>query len=518
MTPKTKVPKAENGVRSELLKGNQTPRLLSCPPSVSSAGAECVELAASFGLILDDWQQTVLHHALGEQPDGRWAAFEVGLCVPRQNGKGSVLEALMLAAMFLFEAPLTVYSAHEFSTSLSMLRRLELLIRGADEYAHMIKAITHSNGKEGIELTNGCRAVFRTRTKSGGRGLAADITILDECMILGWDSYSALMPTLSARPNAQLWYVGSAVDQQVHVNGEVFTSVRRRGLEGTDPKLMWCEWSCTEEDDPADPLSWAAANPSLNIRIRQDHVASEFRAWRHSPRSFAVERLGVGDWPEMLADEHQPVIADELWDSLAVPADDTPALTDQRALAIDRSPDGAVWTVAAAVRRADSKIHVELGYHGGGDIHAVLDLVRLAVRRLEPDIIVIDTKSTAAPLAALLKEVEYDYLLTNTPDFILACGGLVADVEAGVVSHTDQIPLTTAVGAAGKRELPSGGWAWSRKTADGSPITALVGVTLAHFGLRSLPPPAPKHKPAIPLVDLDAGRDDGFKDWSRTPF
>jgi hypothetical protein len=40
------------------------------------------------GLILDPWQQFVLVNALGERADGRWAAFEVGVDVARQNGKG----------------------------------------------------------------------------------------------------------------------------------------------------------------------------------------------------------------------------------------------------------------------------------------------------------------------------------------------------------------------------------------------------------------------------------------------
>jgi hypothetical protein len=187
------------------LRGDQTPRILTYPKAQTSAGAECVELAASFGLDLDPWQQLVLHHALGEKPDGRWSAFEVGLCVPRQNGKSAILEARMLAGLFLFEEPVVVYSAHEFPTALEMLRRLDLLISGSDEYSRLVKRIIRSNGKEGIELINGCRALFRTRTKSGGRGLSGDCVILDEAMILGWEALGALLPTLSARPNSQLF-------------------------------------------------------------------------------------------------------------------------------------------------------------------------------------------------------------------------------------------------------------------------------------------------------------------------
>jgi hypothetical protein len=63
------------------------------PPAATSAGEEAVELAAMAGIELDPWQELVLRESLGEREGGKWAAFEVGLIVPRQNGKGTVLEA-----------------------------------------------------------------------------------------------------------------------------------------------------------------------------------------------------------------------------------------------------------------------------------------------------------------------------------------------------------------------------------------------------------------------------------------
>jgi hypothetical protein len=68
--------------------GAQRPRLLHVPEFVSSTGEEACELAAMAGLEMDPWQQFVLTNALGERPDGLWAAKEVGVEVPRQNGKG----------------------------------------------------------------------------------------------------------------------------------------------------------------------------------------------------------------------------------------------------------------------------------------------------------------------------------------------------------------------------------------------------------------------------------------------
>ena len=86
--------------------------------------------------------------------------------------------------------------------------------------------------------------------------------------------------------------------------------------------------------------------------------------------------------------------------------------------------------------------------------------------------------------------------------------------------RTGQAPLTTAVAAAGRRELPAGGWAWNKKTADGPPITALVAATLAHFGLLSTPAPQPKRRSLPPLSDTGSGghREEPFRDLDKIPF
>jgi phage terminase large subunit-like protein len=73
---------------------------------------------------LDPWQEFVLAHALGERADGKWAAFEVGVMVSRQNGKGAILEARELAGLFLLGERLIIHSAHQFDTSLEAFRRL----------------------------------------------------------------------------------------------------------------------------------------------------------------------------------------------------------------------------------------------------------------------------------------------------------------------------------------------------------------------------------------------------------
>ena len=145
-----------------------------CQVSAVGNGREAVELAESAGLILDPWQQYVLEHSLGERRDGKWAAPEVGLCVPRQNGKGSILAARELAGLFLFDEELIIHSAHEQATASGQFQRLLDLIDGVPEFTRRMLRPLRGKGAEVIRLraTAGHKhqdITFKTRTGGGGR-------------------------------------------------------------------------------------------------------------------------------------------------------------------------------------------------------------------------------------------------------------------------------------------------------------------------------------------------------------
>ena len=69
-----------------------------------------------------------------------------------------------------------------------------------------------------------------------------------------------------------------------------------------------------DEATASDPRSWALTNPALGIRISPDYLEAEAREL--DSRGFAVERLGVGDWPPVDGSGSQ-VISLEKWDALA---------------------------------------------------------------------------------------------------------------------------------------------------------------------------------------------------------
>ena len=301
------------------LKGCQRPRLQSLPPADDDRdGRDAVALAAHAGLVLDDWQQYVLRKALATR-GSRWAAFEVCLILARQNGKGSCLEALELAALFLFGAELILHSAHKFDTSADAFRRILALIERNPDFDREVAKVIRSHGSESIELKTGQRLRFVARSSGSGRGFAADLVILDEAFNISDDAMASMLPTLSTRPNPQVWYTSTAGDQDsVHL-----ARVRDRGLAGGDPSLAFFEWSadphdpacgagCTEHDDPADEAVWAKANPGLGYRLTAEHITRE-RATL-SPEAFARERLSIGDYPVAGAGEWS-VVSKDAWDA-----------------------------------------------------------------------------------------------------------------------------------------------------------------------------------------------------------
>ncbi|MGN7134570.1 hypothetical protein ACTHQY_14990 [Rhodococcoides corynebacterioides] len=470
----------------------QTPRICSAPAALSSSGQDAVDLAASAGLHLDPWQRNILDVALREKPDGKWSSFEVGVLVSRQNGKGAIIEARELAGIFLFGERLIIHSAHQFDTSLEAFRRLRFWIENTPDLDRQVKKINEAHGKEGIELKNGNRIRFRARTRSGGRGFSGDTVILDEAMILPEESVGALLPTMSARPNAQLWYLGSAVDEEIHEHGMTFTRIRNRGVAGGDPSLAYIEHSAddTRRDDdsliidPADPRQIMAANPGIGYRLTLSHIAKERRSM--PSRMYLVERLGIGFWPTEDS-EKVPPINPETWQRRS---DKAPGLTQQIAIAVDMDPELRWCSIAAAVLRTDGGVHVEVGYHEKPSRAVVPYLIAL-IARWNPVALVIDSKGSAAYLRPLLMKEKIQPEDVTGASMAQACVGMQRAVDDDDVSHTGDPVLIDAVKGAKKRRIGDG-WGFDRK--GDSIISPLVAVTLARHGLLSTitenPPPA----------------------------
>ena len=438
------------------LVGCQVPRVRSVPPSVVSLGEEAVDFAAQAGLVLDEWQRVILRDSMGVAAGGRWVAPQVGLLVPRQNGKGSILEARELFGMFVLGESLIIHSAHKFDTSQEHFLRMRNLIDGNADLSRHVKSVLTANGKESITLNNGNRLKFKARTISGsGRGFSADLLVLDESMLLPEQALDAMLPTLITRPNPQTWFTSSAGT----ADSAALWRIVKRGRAGA-PRLAYFEWGCESGADPLDRANWAAANPALNIHPEHGIrlAALEDDLGQMSEDGFAREHLGMWD------DQAAEAIFD--LDAWAAAADPSEVQSGAATYAVATAPDREWTCVAAAWRRADGVPQVSVVRYAKGtawvpDLLASFGSVPL-----------LDAASRGLVPGAVEPSLQDQAQAHN----------LFADaVVAGQVRHDDEAELNVSVRAARWRPLGDTRVLDRKGTADISPLAA---VALALWGMR----------------------------------
>lgn len=488
--------------------GEQKPRIDVRPKHKHTTGPEAIELAASAGLFLDEWQQDLLTSWLGETEDGKWAAATVGLMVSRQNGKGALLEARELAGLFLLEEPVIVHTAHLQDTATVHFRRLVDRIKKTPALeARLAKpgGILRGHGTECIRLApNPVTGVapelqVRTRTGSGGLGFSINCLVFDEAMIISDAMHQALLPTLSAQSMSgelQMIYTGSAPDEENPSHQAVpFARVRESGLRG-DPGMMYSEWSL-DVDDPARIIledvtseDLRVTNPGLGVRISEDYIRqAEMPAL--GGRGSAVQRLGVGAWPRTDGLD-DVMITPEMWDPCR---DDSSEIVSGLCFALDAAPGRGWWSVCAAGKRADGLFHVEMMQRRKSP-GWVIDYLVEQVENHKPLALLVDGLSGAFSMLPEITEAlkekhllgtlhEQQVTILSSREHAQACGMLYDAVAQQTVRHIGQPELADATRGAGQRNLTDA-WAWSRINSSAD-ISPLVGCTLALWGAITIP-------------------------------
>jgi len=453
--------------------GAQRPRVTVLPPDVqTSAGREAVDLARSAGLILDDWQAWVLDNACAERSDGRWAARDVGILVPRQNGKGTIAEARQLAGLVLFGERLIIHTAHEFRTASEHFRRMQILIETSDELRRRVRRVLTANGKESIELRNGARLVFAARTSGGGRGLTGDLVWLDESQKLTADAIAALTPALAAVPNPQIWYTGSACLP----NSEVQQSLIRRAASDQPGRLFFADWGREPGGDLDDPAEWSAANPAFGTRISHDFISAQRQAMADLGSAFAREHLGVHD----LADHAAGVFGAGRWSACGDPAGQ---IVGPPSFALDVSPDMGWSSFVVAGARADGLVQVELTERapGTGWVRTAAEGYAAANHGIK---IWVDPRSPASALVADLLKAGVPVEQLPSGVFPQACVAFQRAVIEGTLRHLADPKLEAAQAGAAVRTAGDS-WVWGRATSSVD-ISPLVAATIAYWAATKI--------------------------------
>lgn len=441
-----------------LLEGQAPPRIRHAPVVRANAWEDVADLSAQFGVVLDEWQENVLEAAMGERADGTWAARQIGLSTPRQNGKSQLIVARALAGVLLFDEQTIIISAHQQDTAREVFGRMIDLIEQHSTLERRVSSVMRAINRESITFTSGQSIRFKARSTGGGRGFSCDCLLLDEAQILGASAWSAILPTMSARPNPQAWLLGTPPTE--NDDGEVFGRIRQAGLDGKESRVAYLEWSASQDDPIDDPTTWAKANPSYGTRITFDAVASE-RATM-SDGQFCMERLGMWEGDGGL------VVNFTKWSSLVG------VRPEGRATAFGVACHNGQFSVVACWVDGEL-VHVEEVF-----AHFRLDLVAEYLRKSagRRRSIMVDESGSATALVPMLKADRMDVVGGSVRDTARGCELMSSRVDAGSVTHTGQESLNTALASARRKPYrDSGAWIFDLKVD--STIAPAMALALA---------------------------------------
>lgn len=439
--------------------GNQKPRIDIYRNGDIWLADKTIELCENYGILLKPWQKSTLYRwmALEQDNDGnwKWSNNECGLLVPRQNGKTELLIVRIIGGMiFLGEA--LIYTAQSDNTVSEIKRRVLRFFYDAE--AEIRDMLTDEFDKEPksldyIELRNGGRCVFRTRTRTNGLGSTNDTLLKDEAQEETDAQQEALLPTLSAGHNQNHQTISVGTPPSGGSNGTVFMRVRRNVLDGKATDVCWREWSVETICDPNDEDAWYATNPSLGYFLMKSAVRKE--AATMAVDSFNKMRLG---W--VAGVENMRAISDDQWNPLAikeVKLPDNPNIV----YAIKFAPDGSSVSLAVGVLMPNGKVHVELVERKPLSAGTHWLSQWLLERWRKANKIIIDGASGTQLLVEELtrseRKMSKRILTPNVREAGAAYAAFYEAIEQELLTHYDQPALNLSIRTVKKRSIGKDG-------------------------------------------------------------
>lgn len=354
------------------------------------------------------WQKWLLIHMLELAPDltvstlGERGPLDpifrfrrVVILVARQNGKSMLSVVLALFFMYVLGSKMVLGTAQDLDTAEEVWDEAVNLVEQHDDddnplrpelYA-MLAKVVRRNGKRSLDLTGGERYRVKAANRRAGRGLSADLTMLDELREhLSWDAWAAITKTTNARPQAMIVGLSNAGDAASVVLGylrkaahaalgdpdgicddvdtapppELLDELDDGDLDDDDlddllddeDTLGIFEWSAPPGCSKWDRDGWAQANPSLGWVISERTIAGDAK----SDPEWVFRTEVLCQWPDGAI--HGPFEAGA-WEAGKDP--ESRRADGERVVAcVSTSWDRSRSYVTIASRREDGAVHVEV--------------------------------------------------------------------------------------------------------------------------------------------------------------
>ncbi len=482
-----------------------TPPLRELTPE-TSLGFALVDFASDvLEVELLPWERWLFIHGLELLDDGSFRFRIVVAIVARQNGK--TMMSQVLAAFFLW----VLMAKMVLGTSLSLEQAEEVwegvvdMAQGNDDLKEDVEHVARSNGQKALKLSGGRRykvaATGGTASTKGGRGKSVDLLLLDEIREhKDWKAWGATTKATLARPNAQIWCISNAGEE----DAVVLRSLRMtaHSMLGDpdgickDMELMpedesgiaaetfgFFEWSAPPDADKWDRKAWAMANPSLGYGFLTERALATSAA-TDDDAVFRTECLC--QWVAVQVIRPFPSGA---WEG---GVDDSSAIADDARVSygLDVSGDRTQTSIAVAGMREDGLWHVEVVARRTGTDWAVKWFQDRCARGRRIRLAIQGRGAPASGYADELSSIDgLELVRCEGADVGTATGrfydGVCAADDAGdsdavAIMHRPQPVLDDAAETAQKKQIGDGNFAWDRmkSTKDCAPLMAC---TLAYW-------------------------------------
>lgn len=453
------------------------------------------QVAARLGLEFHAWQawRAAVSYELERCPAGK--RLSAGTCVTiagRQTGKTTAVTAdvaFRCLAPDLAELGKVVghpvgrqhvaFTAQDRIGALGRWYEHVEMIMDSDLAGYVAKVV-RKNGEECVHWCNGSKYRVVTPSKTGARGLALDVVVIDEALAHAPWLLDAIAPTMAQRDGAttsfgaQMIVVSNAGDETAELLAQQ-RELGRRAVAEDDRGRVHLEWSCADDDDPLDQAVWAATIPTLD---RPNGLGSAFLARQAETMgtdAFAREYLCKTVWSQS-----RRVIPVEVWADLPHRQVDGGGV-----LAVEVDNDRTAAAVVAAspcgdgigVQVLDQRPGVDwvpdfvAGYGGGRPV-------------------VVDNYGPASTLIPALEQITV-VRKASSHDVADAAAGFVDAVTIARIGHTGDPRFQDAVTWLARRQRGDR-WVFDRHRGD---ISTIVAASLAVWLLETSP--AYMESPAI---------------------
>lgn len=442
--------------------------------------------AEAVGLKLLPWQSHALAWALACSETGAMAHRHVLISTARQNGKTTLVRALLDWALMLPGPiwPTVIGLAYDRKQAARIYTDVLVDVEGLGAYVTLYQGI---RGPAGTLYD-----VASREARSNLRGLSVDLACFDEVAThVNTDVFDALLPTMVTSARGLLVGLSTAgTERSVLLRDWYDTGLRAAagglGLPGFG--MLW--YAAPEGADPDDPAALAAANPSLDVLLTPAALAYE-RA-RLTDGAYLRERLNTWTVSE------DAIIPAAYWHArtdAAVPfvfrEKESPGRV---ALALDTGHGWQRASIVAAFMSDTSGLpHLALvaSLDAPGDRPALQPSVVLAelgalVAELRPERIVYDAASVLAPhVESVAAAADWPLVALTARQMTGAAANLEAHVLAGELTHDGSTVFAQQLAGAG-RARSGDGWRFSRRAS----VTAIDAIVSASMALYALTRPA----------------------------